>query len=311
MIFIGPTLLSGIGQVVNKYRELMNGTYVQMGSEFESGQDVFMFALPIKPWLDAIPNIKKQSKRVICMTICETETVHPDYGKLFDLFDVIATPSVFCQKVFERQFPLKKFIVIHTYVPLIAPPKVSAFNVPQDHYVFYHIGNVLDQRKNVKKIIEAFLRLNMPKSLLVLKATCGRLVDWKVPGVHVINGLLPDEAIRSLHHECHCYVSFSSSEGVGMGAVEAALYYKPVIITEYGAPPEYIKTPYLIECGRQEIANDDFLFQKGMVWGKPNFEKLLEYMKAVVGVYVQDHSWTRELVSAGRVRSLLDHAVVQ
>jgi hypothetical protein len=27
-----------------------------------------------------------------------------------------------------------------------------------------------------------------------------------------------------------------------MGAVEAALYNKPVIITDYGAPREYIKT---------------------------------------------------------------------
>lgn len=50
-----------------------------------------------------------------------------------------------------------------------------------------------------------------------------------------------------------------------MGAVEAALYHKPVIITDYGAPSEYIKTKYLIECGRQEILEDDFLFQKGMV----------------------------------------------
>jgi glycosyltransferase involved in cell wall biosynthesis len=69
-------------------------------------------------------------------------------------------------------------------------------------------------------------------------------VEWKVPNVHIINGLLPDDVIRDLHDQCHCYVSFSSSEGVGMGAVEAALYNKPVIITDYGAPREYIKTKY-------------------------------------------------------------------
>jgi hypothetical protein len=27
------------------------------------------------------------------MTVCETETVHEDYGKLFELFDKIAVPS--------------------------------------------------------------------------------------------------------------------------------------------------------------------------------------------------------------------------
>jgi len=97
MIFIGPTLLSGIGQAVNKYCDLMKGTYVQLGQDFPSNQNVFMFALPIGPWIDAIPYIKKRSKKVICMTICETETVHPDYGKLLALFDLIVTPSVFCQ----------------------------------------------------------------------------------------------------------------------------------------------------------------------------------------------------------------------
>lgn len=298
-------MLSGIGQAVNKYCELMGGTYIQLGQEFPPNQNVFVFALPIGPWLEAIPNIKKRSRKVVCMTICETETVHPAYGHLLKLFDSIVTPSAFCQKVFERQFPETKCDILHSYVPLIAPPTVPVFNVPQDHYVFYHVGNIVDQRKNVKKIIEAFLRLQLPKSLLVLKATCSRPVEWKVPGVHIINGLLPDEAIRSLHNECHCYVSFSSSEGVGMGAVEAALYDKPVIITEYGAPPEYIKTPYTIECGRQEIPNDDFLFQKGMVWGKPDFDQLMTHMKHAYDnkVFTQDHTWTRQCVSPETIRN--------
>jgi len=149
-------------------------------------------------------------------------------------------------------------------IPVCKPPKVKVFQLPcDDTYIFYHIGNVMDQRKNVKKIIEAFIRLNLPKSLLVLKATCHTQVTWNIPNVHVINGLLPDEAIRDLHDQCHCYVSFSSSEGVGLGAVEAALYDKPVIVTDFGAPAEYIKTPYLIECDRQQITADDFLFQKG------------------------------------------------
>jgi hypothetical protein len=151
MIFIGPTLLSGIGQALNKYCQLVRGTYVQLGEDFLSNQDVFMFALPIGPWLEAIPGIKKKSRRVMCMTVCETETVHPSYGLLVNLFDTILVPSVFCQKVFTRQFPGKQFKVLRHHVPLIAPPVFPVFNVPQDHYVFYHVGNVMDQRKNVKK----------------------------------------------------------------------------------------------------------------------------------------------------------------
>ena len=68
------------------------------------------------------------------MTVCETETVHEDYGKLFELFDSIAVPSEYCKNVFERQFPDTKFCVIHAHIPDKRP------------YTFYHIGNVYDPR---------------------------------------------------------------------------------------------------------------------------------------------------------------------
>ena len=92
-----------------------------------------------------------------------------------------------------------------------------------------------------------------------------------------------------------CYVSFSSSEGVGMGAVEAAIRDKPVIITNYGGAPEYVKTPYTIDCELQELQNDDFLFKKGMQWGKPNKEQLLEFMNDAYEKRLRymDHSHTK------------------
>ena len=46
------------------------------------------------------------------MTVCETETVHEDYGKLFDLFDRIAVASEFCKKVFSRQFPRYRILCL-------------------------------------------------------------------------------------------------------------------------------------------------------------------------------------------------------
>lgn len=303
MLFIGPSLLSGIGQVVQKYQNVIGGRYVNLGDSIPEGEDVFLFALPIQPWINWIPYYKSRAKRLICMTICETETVHPDYGKLFDLVDTWAVSSDFCKEVFSRQFPNTTFRVIPCYAPaplkLTRPPSTTP-------YIFYHIGNIVDPRKNVKQILEAFMRLNLPDSQLVLKATCNREVTWKLPGVTVINGLKSDEYMQSLHDSCHCYVSFSSSEGVGMGAVEAALNNRPVIFPEYGGCKEYVKTPYLIACDLQEILQDDFLFQKGMVWGKPRFEQLMEYMRDAYEkrVVFHDHSWTKEFVSAKNIKNL-------
>ena len=96
--------------------------------------------------------------------------------------------------------------------------------------------------------------MNKPnETFLVLKATCVRPVEIRLPNVLVLNGLLPESDLECIHQSCDCYVSFSSSEGIGMGAVEAALHNKPVIITDYGGAPEYIKTPYTVPCGLQAI----------------------------------------------------------
>ena len=225
------------------------------------------------------------------MTICETETVHEDYGKLFKLFDRIAVPSEFCKKVFKRQFPETEFYILHAHVPDKRP------------YTFYHIGNVYDPRKNFNKILEAFIRLNKPDARLLIKATCKSPVQINIPNVTVINDLVSDEKMEEIHARGDCYVSFSSSEGVGMGAVEAALRNKPVIITDYGAPPEYIKTPYTIKCDVETLKNDDFLFKKGMQWGKPCMEQLSEFMEDAYNKKLRymDHPTTRILTSKEHV----------
>jgi glycosyltransferase involved in cell wall biosynthesis len=221
------------------------------------------------------------------MTICETETVHEDYGKLFKLFDRIAVPSEFCQRVFKKQFPDTDFFIIHAHVPDNRP------------YTFYHIGNVLDPRKNFNKILETFIRLNKPDARLIVKATCKQPININIPNVTIINDLVSNEVMEDIHAKSDCYVSFSSSEGIGLGAVEAALRNKPVIITDFGGAPEYIKTPYTIDCERQELVKDDFLFKAGMTWGKPNANQLMEFMKDVYNKKLRymDHPRTRMLTS--------------
>ena len=295
MLFIGPTLLSGIGQLTKKYMDIFPDTrytkYIQIHEEIPESEHAFIFALPIQYWLDRIPEIKRKIKNVTCMTICETETVHEDYGKLFKLFDRIAVPSEFCKKVFKRQFPETEFYILHAHVPDKRP------------YTFYHIGNVYDPRKNFNKILEAFIRLNKPDARLLIKATCRNPVKINVPNVTVINDLVSDEKMEEIHARGDCYVSFSSSEGVGMGAVEAALRNKPVIITDYGAPPEYIKTPYTIKCDVETLKHDDFLFKKGMQWGKPCMEQLSEFMEDAYNKKLRymDHPTTRILTSKEHV----------
>jgi glycosyltransferase involved in cell wall biosynthesis len=293
MLFIGPTLMSGIGQHLKKYSGIFpDSKYIEISDNIPECDEALIFALPVEYWLLRIPELKRKIKNLSCMTVCETETVHEDYGKLFDHFERVAVPSSFCQRVFSRQFPETTFYIVHAHIPT------------DERYTFYHVGNIMDPRKKFKSILEAFVRLNEPHARLVVKATCvGPGITINLPNVRVINGLISDDEMNDLHKTCDCYVSFSHSEGVGMGAVEAALHDKPVIITDYGGAVEYIKTPYTIECTLQELEKDDFLFKKGMLWGNPNSDQLLKFMRDAFDKRLKymDHSHTKKLTGKDNI----------
>lgn len=297
MIIIGPPPNTGIGQHAMKYSKLFGTTYYLLGDKLPEVERGLVFMLPVRWHMEYLDYIRTRVKNLQCMTVCETQTVHPDYGLLFNEFDKVAVPSNFCKDVFSAQFPDTQFHVVRAHIP---PP-------PEKPYTYYHIGNIMDPRKQFREILRAFIRLNEPNTRLVVKATCKKDVDIQIPRVTVINGLLPEEKMNELHDTSDCYVSFSTSEGVGLGAVEAAMRDKPVIITDYGGAPEYVKTPYLIDCDTQTLEQDDFLFQKGMTWGKPNFDQLLEYMRDAYAKRVRymDHSHTKEIVGGDSVKNSL------
>ncbi|AUT19171.1 hypothetical protein DSLPV1_200 [Dishui lake phycodnavirus 1] len=291
--FIGPTLRSGIGQHCRKYCELFPNakyySYSEQSMALPKCDRALLFLIPAGPYENIIRYCKSQVKHLELYTVCETETVHPEYGKMFEHFDRCAVPSEFCRDVLAKQFPGKEFYVLPVHIP--QPP-----------YVFYHIGNVKDEhRKNFLEILRAFIELNIefPDTRFLVKATCNDDVHINHKHVEVINGVLSDGKLDLIHDSGHCYVNFSNSEGAGMGAIEAAIRDKPVIITAFGAPVEYIKTPYTIECEKQEIQHDDFLFQKGMVWGKPNPQQLRAFMRDAYlkRLTYMDHSHTKQMVS--------------
>src|SRR6056300_977065 len=288
MIIVGPQLNSGIGQHAFKYKKVFDhASYYFIGAELPETDHGLLFILPVKSHIEYLKYARTRIKNLAIMTVCETETVHEDYGLIMKESKRVAVPSEFCKRVLSRQFPDNEFYIIHAHIPPSSKP-----------YTFYHIGNIIDDRKNFRGILEAFVRLNDPNTRLVVKATCNQDVSINLPRVKIINGLISDEEMEDIHAMGDCYVSFSKSEGVGMGAVEAALHDKPVISTDYGGAAEYIKTPYTIECELQELERDDFLFKKGMVWGKPNPNQLLEFMRDAYDKKLRfmNHEHTKKLV---------------
>jgi len=287
--------MSGIGQVMMKYSNMCPGskylTYGEPIGDFPL-DNVFFFLLPVKDFVQIAIDMKKMAKKFYIMTICETYPVHEAYGDMLNNFDNILTPSKFCKDIFDLQFGKNLQIL-----PLYQSPPKTIVVPPVDPYVFYTIGNLIDPRKNITMLIEAFIRCNFGSSAkLLLKATCRDPFQVKLPNIQVINGLISDDDMEThIHNKSHCYINCSHSEGVGMGAVEAALRNKPVIITDFGGLKEYVTTKYTIECTMCPVgANAEFLFTPDMVWGKPKIDNLIQYMKECFDnkITIQEHPET-------------------
>lgn len=297
-LFIGPTTLAGIGQVTKRYSQLVpDGEYVDFGKHplkdrYDTG---FAFVLPVENQLNLVDQYAKFCKKMIYMTICETETVNPLYGMLVDRYKTLYVASEFCQKVFQKQFPHGDWRILHLFAP--APPG-PRYNLETKPYIFYTIGNVADPRKNINALLRAVT--SFPDARLLIKATCAQPVHIEHPQVTIINGLISDEQMENVHAKGHCYVNCSHSEGVGMGAVEAALRSKPVIITDYGGLKEYVKTPFIVPCKLGPIGFDDFLFTKDLVWGYPDYEELVRQMATCYEqrIMTWEHAHTAGLLAA-------------
>jgi len=297
-LFIGPTLLAGIGQVTKQYSALIEDSeYVEIGqvpkeSRYSCG---FAFVLPIEQQLTIIDQYATLCDSMMYMTVCETEPVNPAY-RLLTRYKTVWCPSEFARSTLERQFPSVEWKLLRHY----APEKPRAEPGSQVPYTFYTIGNIADPRKNIQGLINAFLSCGFgDQARLVLKATCHKPITLKLPGVVVINGLLSDEDLEKIHASCHCYVNCSHSEGVGMGAVEAALRSKPVIITDYGGLKEYVQTPWVVPCTKGPIGFDDFLFTKELEWGHPSQDHLVAALRDCFEKRVTfwDHAHTRALMT--------------
>lgn len=261
---------------------------------------VFAFVIPQRSIFEQI--MKKFNPDII-MTVCETEPVHEDYRLIFETGKQILVPSQFCKDVFQKQFPWAKMDVFPHWAG-DSLPNCLHMNSGQESslgpYTFYTIGNALDRRKNVDAIVNSFLACNFGnRARLVIKATCKEPLNIKIPGVLVLNGLVSDEHMERIHANCDCYINFSKSEGVGMGAVEAAVRNKPVIITSFGGLKEYVKTPFVVECSEESVGVYDFLYEPHMKWGNPSVETLMRHMKYCFenNIRTWDHSHTREFTS--------------
>jgi glycosyltransferase involved in cell wall biosynthesis len=95
-----------------------------------------------------------------------------------------------------------------------------------------------------------------------------------------IEETLTAKEMKSLYHHCDCYVSLHRSEGMGLGIPNAMYNRKPVIVTYYSGPVDYVteETTYPVKYTLKTIESDLGPYTKGNHWADADVDQAAQYM---------------------------------
>jgi len=219
------------------------------------------------------------ARRIIGHTVWETDRLPAHWPALINLLDAVIVPTAWNREVFLAsgvRIPI--WVVPHLPRPQQPLPPQDRERLLrrlpglEGRLVFYTVSTWLE-RKSIGPLVAAFAEAFHRDDLvaLVIKTTphdlervrrdpghegesvpvlpqfeamVGRAVmrHQRVPApILLLTDDLSDGELLALHERGDCFVSLCRAEGWGLGAFEAALAGRPVIITGWGGPAAFLK----------------------------------------------------------------------
>jgi len=271
--------------------------------------DVLLLHLPPEyypRWASEAPG-----KMLVGCTVWETDKLPRHWPRLLNATDLLLVPSDWNRDVFRESgvtTPIR--VVPHCLRTELPAAQPWSQGIDPSDYVFYTIS-VWSQRKAVRDTIEVYLRTfteRDPVALIVKTSVedlshgfvpfggqrllkSRRAVDrilrrYKHPAkVRVITEALSGERILALHERGDCYVSLCRSEGWGLGAFDAAVRGKPVIMTGYGGQTEFLPadSAYLVDYRLVTVRNGFFhsSYTPDQKWAQADLERAAQLLRHV------------------------------
>jgi glycosyltransferase involved in cell wall biosynthesis len=256
------------------------------------------------------PRLIRNDKYNIGYATWETSKLPEQWVLWMNMCDELWVPSQYNAVTFKESGVKKPIYVIphtfnrkHVFSKNVPEPVIS---VPEDTYTFYSIFQ-WTERKNPIDILKAYLTefTDKDKVALVLKtylidptdanqsgtikdmikAVKKRLYLSNLPKVMMINSLLSRDQIYSLHLHSDCYVSAHRCEGFGIPIAEAMIAEKPVIVTPYGGPSDFVKdgeTGFHIQYRETPVFGMPWPTYRGdAVWADPDIMNIRKHMRFV------------------------------
>jgi hypothetical protein len=260
-----------------------------------------------------------KGKKTISFPLWESEYIKKEYVDQINRFSSSVIVSSEWNKNTMRQCGVIKDIQVMYHKPILPPLRTKnevinfvyqnskVFGQPKDLITtknFYSIGQ-WTCRKGITEVLESFCQsfTNNDNTALILKThyvshdetsvtTCvDRINDIlkrypNHPTIYYIYVNLLDVDMMNIHFCGDVYVSATKSEGIGLGAITASAYNKPVIITKYGAQYEYLKNDPNVKFVSYTLhpAKDDLSFNldlSNQLWAHPDISDMVDKMKMV------------------------------
>lgn len=205
--------------------------------------------------------------------------------------DLYLTPSQFCADM-AKQAGVRnaKVLNIHSDVDLDAVPYDLK---TQKKYKFLCLGNLGDSRKNVKTLIQAYLKTFSGRdgACLVLKSLPGHKDSDPSEFVENTQRIYDDPAEilvlhepispSSLYKATDCLVQPTRTEGFCAPIYEALHFGMPIIATAYGGHMDYLTASDRIFTlpFKMEEAKHSPIYKKGDLWAEVDFKALCVAMR--------------------------------
>lgn len=216
-------------------------------------------------FLTFVQELKKRNSNIVWSPICDDITnYHFQKIKTYigcDKLHLFSSPyirkkaypyfkKIFVRSIYEKEYLIKAYKVNESNIakiPLSTSFDISDNNInnqPQNKENFcLHISSIYQKRKNVLRLIQAAKKYNFK---LVLAGKTGNEQEFAPLKKEIGNnsniqvlGFISEEEKINLYKKAKVFALPSIMEGVGIVAVDAAIYGCEIVITKIGGPKEY------------------------------------------------------------------------
>lgn len=228
-----------------------------------------------------------EGRRLVAYTTWETDRLPPERVAILNRYDAVLVPSAFNRSVLVASGVEPPVEVVPHALPPVAlsgraagpagAPAKPAGRARDRPFTCYLLAT-WSARKAIPDAVEAFCRAfdatdpvrlviqSGPTDLVAARArrlgrdpggsdatwfSLARLLAGRpgAPEILLRTRHLDEAGVAALHDEGDCFLLLSRGEGWGLGAFAAAAAGNPVVVTGWGATPEYLPTgyPYLVD----------------------------------------------------------------